>query len=273
MSDSVIIDVGSFSTKVGMSGEDLPRVVFQTVLGRPKVVEDGEKSTYIADEVKTYFTEKQLKVTFPVTRGRTIDAEGLELMFHHTVYNELRVGPEEQPLILLENLFEDDKERAKKTEIIFESCGFPALFLGASSVFAFSTFGVATGVLQDSGHETTHYLIKKDHQLLDVISREEGGKNLFTNDPVTYYLEYETERTKLEGQIYPVENIDETGFPLYYAGGNGKTTGGANLGFLGAAQLASLGSFDQLFMEQHDYEEIGIQVLDRCPRVYHFDFE
>lgn len=35
-SDAVMIDIGSFNIKAGFAGEDAPKVIMPTILGKPK---------------------------------------------------------------------------------------------------------------------------------------------------------------------------------------------------------------------------------------------
>ena len=53
---TLVIDNGSCSCKVGFAGDDAPRAVFPTVVGRPKhrgvVVDQGLKDWYVGDDAR-----------------------------------------------------------------------------------------------------------------------------------------------------------------------------------------------------------------------------
>lgn len=280
--ESIIIDVGTFSTKCGVSGESEPRAVFQTIIGKPKVLEDGDKSCYIGDEVKSYFEEKTLQVKRPIKCGKTVDMESLETLFHHTFYNELRVGPEEQPVLLLENYNEDN--RKKKIEIMFESCQVPSLFLGTSSLFGFANFGVENGVLIDSGYETTHIFFKSQDTITKVESFDVGGFNVLSKldgfkDNLSY-LHLEKLREKMEKEnLGKFEfSLKEQEHQIYLCGGNSVYLDDLFsieqnkehrdwIPFQGASQISSMDSFSSFWVEQSEYEEIGSSVIEKFPKI------
>lgn len=283
MSEAIIIDVGTFSTKCGVSGETDPRAVFQTIIGKPKILEDGDKAMYIGDEVKSYFEEKTLQVKRPVKYGKTIDTEALEMIFHHTFYNELRVGPEEQPVLLLENY--NETERKKKIELMFESCQIPSLYLGTSSLFAFANFGVDHGVLIDSGYETTHVFVKSQDTIEKVESFDIGGANVlskldgFKED--LSYPELEMLREKMHKEHLGKFDFSWKGkdLPIYLAGGNSvyldkifsveqKGPERSWIAFSGASQISVMDSFQSFWVEQGEYEEVGVSnIIDKFPKI------
>ena len=67
---SIVCDNGSGMVKAGFSGDDAPRAVFPSIVGRPRhegvMVGMANKDAYVGDEAqsKRYFHPKILKNTF-----------------------------------------------------------------------------------------------------------------------------------------------------------------------------------------------------------------
>jgi len=155
---ALVIDNGTGTIKAGIAGDDAPRSVFKTIVGKPKMpgimVGLDQKDIYVGDEAK----EKKgvLKLECPIERGLIKDWDDMEKVWNHTIYQEMKTTPEEQAILLTEPPLNPKDNRERTTQIMFEYFHVPCLYIGIQAVLALYASGRTTGLVVDCGEGVTH---------------------------------------------------------------------------------------------------------------------
>ena len=186
----IVLDNGTGHLKAGLADKDQPSVVMPTVVARPKLrqtmggmggmsqaiiaaTDSGGGGASSGNNNSSSKTKKNQNVfvgsdaiakrgvcefSFPLSHGIVSDWDGLETVWRHCFYNELRVDPSDHPVVLTEAPLNPKKNREKMVEMLFDIFEVPACYVVTQAVMSLYAMGRTTGLVVDSGDGVTHFV-------------------------------------------------------------------------------------------------------------------
>uniref|UniRef100_A0A6B2L7C3 Actin n=1 Tax=Arcella intermedia TaxID=1963864 RepID=A0A6B2L7C3_9EUKA len=176
------MDCGSGMCRLGYAGDDAPRTVFSSVVGKwakpPRMVGYGHKrNAYIGDEAQA--KRGVLRLNYPIEHGIVTNWDDMELVWQHA-FKELRVPPEEHPVLLTEVPLNPTANREKMMQILFETFSVPASYVALEGILSIYASGRNTGIVLQIGEGccttltiTEGYTFERCTQRMDL-----GGRDL-----------------------------------------------------------------------------------------------
>ena len=177
----IIIDNGGGSIKAGFTGDNEPKVVFQTMIGYPKnqVDNTGDKKEYYigknAEEKK-----EELKLNYPIEYGIVKNWDEMEQIWGHIFSNELCASPEEHNVMLTEVPQNPKFNREKMIQIMFETFNVPKFYIANPANLSIYAVGKFTGFVVDLGDGISQFApIYEGYSIANnIIIQRLGGRDL-----------------------------------------------------------------------------------------------
>lgn len=186
---ALVVDNGSAIYKAGVAGEHTPRAVFPSVIGQTSGRTYNRtwehRDFYVGSEAQ--IIREALSLSYPIKNGKIKNWDDVEIIWHHTFYNELRVSPEEHAVLIAEPTILNNNgdnssryDREKTAEIFFEKFRSPAVYFADQSVLSLYATGRTNGVVFDTGGDYSKSAPIIDGQIIRESSCEVklGGHDL-----------------------------------------------------------------------------------------------
>jgi len=147
---SLVFDLGTFNYRIGYSGEDTPRSVFQPIIG----ISQNNKKFF--SETSLLFYKNDVEINYIMNNNGWIENyENFEEILENFEKNFF-IEYKDHPILFSEPSLHNKDNRIKFTEFVFEKFNLPAIYLSKSAVLSAFSCGRSTCLVFDSGHNNTY---------------------------------------------------------------------------------------------------------------------
>ena len=179
----IIVDLGTSQIKAGFSGQEKPKIHSPNFIGEPKSkknYKENQKNIYISEECNKY--TGNLNLRFPIEHGVFKNTEDISLIFNY-IFSKLEMKAEEikaHPILISEPLHNQDTNREKIAEILFEKMGVPSLIFGTQPLLSLFSTSYTTGVILESGDAITQSCVSYEGYLISssCLRYDYGGRDV-----------------------------------------------------------------------------------------------
>ena len=151
----IAIDNGTYMIKSGFVGDEAPRSVIPTIVGRNRFAAPNDPNIDAVVGNEAIVKASSLRLTSPVERGIVTNPDDMAKIWHKVFYNEMRVDPSECSVILSEVTGNTKGNRERMAQIMFETFNVPTLCIGNQSYFSLCSSGRTTGINVELGEGIT----------------------------------------------------------------------------------------------------------------------
>ena len=210
----------------------------------------------------------------------------MENILRHTFYNELRMAPEEHPILIVEPPLNSDANAENITKILFETFNAPAIFLANSTILSLYASGRTTGIVlyfHDNVIDTVP-IYEGTSLPYAIIQLNSAGTDLTDICKAAYNSIMKCD-VDIHKDLYA--NIilagDTTRFPDIVAqmqkGISALAPSGTKIqiiapperkdsAWIGGSILASLSTFQQIWVSKQEYDESGPSIIHTRGRIW-----
>jgi actin-related protein 3 len=228
----VVLDNGSFTSKLGYAGMLEPEVVVASAVGTKRVKGKNaiiDDMSYMVDNHDMLLESASTHdFNFMIRNGLVQDWDALERLWHTCIYDKLRCNPEDHCFMVSESPFNSPESREQMAEIMFETFNIPGLYIGVQPILSLvaswgsvdSRLQQLSGTVVDSGDGTTTVIPVADGHILrsGIQQIPFGGKDITSyvqqclrqnNRNVPSSQSYEVARQVKENYGYVGSSLDK----------------------------------------------------------------
>lgn len=149
--------------KVGYAGENFPRSIFPSLVGRPilraeEAFQEGVELKDIMCGDAAAAVRASLETSYPVSNGIIKNWDDMEELWKYTFEEKMAINPADHKILLTEPPLNPTKNREQMVERMFEKFNFGACNVSIQAMLTLYAQGLLTGVVVDSGDGVSHVI-------------------------------------------------------------------------------------------------------------------
>ena len=155
---TIVIDNGAYTVRAGHGGDSSPSVIMSSIVARPRVAPGQPPSTDVFVGANVFSQSVTLTLKCPIEDRVIKNFDDMSRIWRSIFVDELRIQPEEHPVLMTESPQKDKSAREKALQIMMETYRVPAYYAAYPEVLSLYSAGLTTGCVVDAGETVTHVL-------------------------------------------------------------------------------------------------------------------
>ena len=210
---SLVLDLGTFNFRIGYSGEDSPRTVFQPIIGK----NPNSKNLFFTESSLRFFKPNTKILKFMNKNGTIENYDLFESTIDNLLELNLSIDLKDHPIIFSEPSLHNKEHRKNLTEFMFDKYQIPAIYICKSAVLSSFSCGRSTCLVFDSGHNLSYSVAVSDGYALQKSLLKSDVAGAYINDLVRKKIEnrnieirpfYSFKKNKIDNNNYEIEMIN-----------------------------------------------------------------
>lgn len=182
--NAIILDAGSYTTRIGYAGDDFPKIITSSYYGQ---LQDGKKifgESINVPRGENYEIKPILKESLIIDWDAAIEQ-------YDYFFNQLKINQSDQPILITEPIWSEISYRTKIVENFFEKFEFSGLYLAKSPTCVSFQQGRPNCLVVDIGHDSISVTPVIDGICLLKNSMKTNYSGKFLSNEIQDYLENE----------------------------------------------------------------------------------
>ena len=151
----IVVDLGSYQSKAGMSGDDIPRHFIPSLFGSLKTfdIKGHNIEFFVGSETKKRADPQS--IYNPFKNGLITDSNDIEKLFKHIFTNEVQINPERKSVIVTTPLNAPLSQKDTIAQVLFEKFKISSLYMSTPTSLGLYLSSKFSGVVVDCGESFT----------------------------------------------------------------------------------------------------------------------